>query len=241
MTPRTLWRAALGTLVAALFVALQFAGLAAASAQGGTVSISTDKSQYQVGDTVNVCYSVAAAGPFTIFDIQANGNSRVFFAGVDDGTGGCLPGTVTPPTGTECLIISDLGGSAGSAQTCFQVLGQSPQPPSNQQCGTVSVLNGHVTSTDAFSVESCFAQSYQYCSPATLEYDDHGIDSGTRYSFSLQSNGSACGIAEVVQRYTLPISGTPPILGSCVGLTQTQFGLLFTSCQGGENVLVPLG
>lgn len=241
MSGRDIRRLSSGIGVAALLIGLQLLRLAPVGAQPGTVTVSTDRSQYQVGDAISVCYSVAGPGPFTITDTQANGKSHTFFSGVDDGSGGCLAGSVTPPTGSECLSITALGGSGGSAQTCFQVLGQAP--PSSQQCGTVSTLNDHVTSSGAQQVENCFSQAYQQCSPATLEYDDHGIDNGTHYTFSLQSNGSACAITEDVRGYSavLPFPPGPPELGTCAGLSGTQFGLLFTSCEGGENVLVPAG
>jgi hypothetical protein len=162
---------------------------------------------------------------------------------VDDGMGGCLAGSVTPPTGTECLNIVAQGGYGGSAQTCFQVLGSVPPPlpppPANQVCGTVSALNGHVTSIGAQGEEDCFYHAYLNCSPYSINFNSAQIDSGTKYSFQVQSNGGICAIVETVQNYTLPISGAPPVLGNCAGVTETQFGLLFLSCQGGGNVLVP--
>jgi hypothetical protein len=100
-----------------------------AVAQSGVVSITTDRSQYQPGDSIRVCYTVAGPGPFTITDTQADGSIHTFFSGVDDGTGGCLTGTVTPPMGTECLRISASGGFGGSSQTCFQVGGGIVPPP----------------------------------------------------------------------------------------------------------------
>jgi hypothetical protein len=231
---RNLKRLALAAGLGALLIGLHIVGAAPALAQFGSVSITTDKTAYSPGDQLWVCYTVVVPGFFTITDTQANGGSHVFFAGLDDGTGGCLAGTVTPPSGNECLSIVAGGGSA---QACFQVLGQTPP---SQQCGTVSVLNGHVTSSGAQQMESCFYQAYQQCSPAGLLFTDAQIDAGTKYEFQVQSNGGFCSIIEGVQHYTLPIPpGQPPKLGSCVGVTQTPSGLLFIACQGGGNVLVP--
>jgi hypothetical protein len=235
----TIRQLSLIAVVVTLFVVLLGVELPAALAQAGSISITTDKSQYQPGDSIQVCYMVAAPGPFTITDQQADGSSQVFFSGVDDGTGGCLGGTVTPPAGTECLSITDRDGSGGSAQTCFQVLGQGSQPPTRQQCGMVSALNGQVTSSGAAQSEDCFYQAYQACSPATLEYNDHRVDSGTRYTFSLQSSDSSCPITESVQRYTLPMPPGSPELSTCADLIQNQFGLFFRSCQRGTTVNVP--
>jgi hypothetical protein len=115
------------------------------------LSISTNRSSYNIGDPIQVCYQVPAPGPVTITDILANGTQQTFFSGYDDGTGGCLPGTVTPPAGTECLRIQ-FGGGGGQipgpiigpsiAQTCFQVRGPLPPPPA----GWVSVGSARVDS-----------------------------------------------------------------------------------------------
>jgi hypothetical protein len=86
---------------------------------GCGVSITTDQAQYRIGASLRVCYTVPAPGPMTITDRLANGTSQVFFQGIDDGTGGCLGGRITPPVGTECLQIE---ASGASAQACFQVV-----------------------------------------------------------------------------------------------------------------------
>ena len=86
-----------------------------------TAFISTDKSVYQIGELIRICYDVPGPGPVTITDIQPNG-SHVLLSGYEDGTGACFLATVTPPPGIECLRLdfSSAAGS-GSRQTCFQV------------------------------------------------------------------------------------------------------------------------
>ena len=90
-------------LAGAMGLLLNLAHPSPGFAQYGGVSITTDRGQYQPGESIRVCYTVAAPGPFRITDTQADGTVHTFFSGYDDGTGGCLLGTVTPPAGTECL------------------------------------------------------------------------------------------------------------------------------------------
>ncbi len=93
-------------------------------------AIWTDKSQYQIGDTIQYCYSVPQPAHVTITDIQPGGASQIALDADDDGTGGCLQGTITPPTGTERLHLSVTlnGTSLGSADTSFTVGGSSCAP-----------------------------------------------------------------------------------------------------------------
>ena len=87
-------------------------------------TITTNKSTYQIGEIMQVCYRVPGPGLVSIVDITPDGHSQIFFTATDDGTGGCIQGTVTPPSGTECLRL-DFTSAAGAAtaRTCFQVAG----------------------------------------------------------------------------------------------------------------------
>jgi hypothetical protein len=204
---------------------------------GCGASISTDQSQYNVGASIRICYSVPGPGAFTITDNQPDGSSHTFFSGVDDGTGGCLGGIVTPPSGTECLQLSASGGSGGSAQACFQVIGQGSG--SAGDCGSVSVLGGHVTSSNAQQVESCFYQAYQQCSPATMSATLNGVDAGTTHTFSLQNSSGGCTIFDARQTRVIPRPPGPATTVTCAALTDTGSGLLFSSCGTFGDVLVP--
>jgi len=89
-------------------------------------AIWTDKPQYQVGDTITYCYSVPQPAHVRIIDVEADGTSQVVVDGNDDGTGGCKQAQITPPTGTEQLLLTvydQTGGLIGQAQTSFQVVG----------------------------------------------------------------------------------------------------------------------
>jgi hypothetical protein len=94
-------------------------------------TITTDRTSYHYGDPITICYRVPGPGPVTITDQLADGTSKLFFSDFDDGTGGCLPGTVTPPAGVECMILThtDAYGRQSTAQTCFQVINPLPPPP----------------------------------------------------------------------------------------------------------------
>jgi hypothetical protein len=89
----------------------------------GGLAIYTNANSYLVGSSISVCYRVPAPGPIVITDTLANGQAHTFFSGYDDGTGGCIPGVITPPTGTECMSISFTypNGVPIQNQTCFQV------------------------------------------------------------------------------------------------------------------------
>jgi hypothetical protein len=86
------------------------------------ISITADRAQYSVGDTVRICYTVPGAGEVAITDTMADGYRQILLAGADDGTGGCIMGVAVPPLGRECVRL-DFAGAAGSGyrETCFTV------------------------------------------------------------------------------------------------------------------------
>lgn len=88
----------------------------------GALRIYTDRQFYNVGDAIDVCYRVPAPGAVTIIDQIEEDTPTTFFSGYDDGTGGCIPGTITPPTGRECMTIEFTysSGQRITAETCFQ-------------------------------------------------------------------------------------------------------------------------
>jgi hypothetical protein len=216
-------------------------------AQASSVSISTDRSQYQVGDTAQVCYTVAGPGPVSITDMQADGSSHNLFATSDDGTGYCFAATITPPSGNECLSISATSnGTVGSSNTCFQVV-QGPAngtPSGAADCGRVSVLGpsgASPTNSDAQANEDCFFQAYQSCTPATLEASFSGVDAGTRHTFSLQGSAGSCSISDMQQHFVVPRPPLPGTTVTCSSLSRgSDGGLLFSNC-GGSDISVPPG
>ena len=94
---------------------------------GGQLKITTNQSFYGVGQHIEVCYEVPAAGWIHITDHQGQSGQFVhtLLYGYDDGTGGCFVGVITPPFGHECLKITYWFPHGGplTKQTCFTVLG----------------------------------------------------------------------------------------------------------------------
>jgi hypothetical protein len=89
---------------------------------GATAMVTTDKADYRIGEALTFCFTVPGPGPITITDRLANGQQNVLVEWHDDGRGACFSGTVTPPSGRECLRL-DYTGPAGSSstETCFNV------------------------------------------------------------------------------------------------------------------------
>jgi hypothetical protein len=212
-----------------------------ARAQSGSVTVSTDKMQYQVGESVRICYTVAGPGPITITDILADGTRQQLFQGVDDGTGYCFNGSITPPVGTECLAFESISEAGnGSSRTCFQVNSVGPVT-SGADCGQITVLNSRIVTPDSRTAESCFFQAYSQCNPATLLVSLNGVDAGIRHGFSLSGFSANCTISDNQQHFVVPRPPQPGTTVDCAGLIQTpDGGLLFQSC-GGNDVAVPAG
>jgi hypothetical protein len=110
------------------------------------LGISSDASQYTVGSSIAICYSLPGPGGITITDLQGS-SSNVLLSGQDDGTGDCVGGTVSPPVGRECARI-DYTGSSGStsAQACWTV--------SAGGAGTTSTSGGTTSASDPYYVLS---------------------------------------------------------------------------------------
>jgi hypothetical protein len=70
-----------------------------------TLRIWTDRKSYYLGDTLQVCFRVPAPGNIQIIDLMPDGTRHTLWAWYDDGRGDCMLAYVTPPTGTECLLL----------------------------------------------------------------------------------------------------------------------------------------
>ena len=130
----------------------QAAAQSVQTVQPGTAAIFTDRQQYTIGDPIQVCYRIPVPGFITILDLPSSQQTQVFFQGPSNGTGGCLPGTITPPAGNECLVLTypQAGGGTGRAQTCFQVLG--PTPPT----GWIEVGSAQVDASGSYNFDGRF-------------------------------------------------------------------------------------
>jgi hypothetical protein len=106
---------------AALVATIALVGAKTASADGP--NIWTDKAVYHVGEPIMICYTVPGPGWTRILDHTPGGGTHTLISGHDDGTGGCFFGTVTPPTGHECLRINwTLTDMVFTKTTCLWVI-----------------------------------------------------------------------------------------------------------------------
>jgi len=136
----------------------------------------------------------------------------------------------------QSVVINSSGGICINGQL---LLGPS-SPAAVEQCGSVTSLNGHVTSPGAQQAEDCFFQAYQQCTPATLTATLNGVDAGTTHMFSLQPTGGTCLITDVAQTHVYPGPRLgPPVTVTCASLAQTASGLLFAGCGSLGDLLVP--
>jgi hypothetical protein len=140
-------------------------------AQSGPVSITTDKSQYQVGEAIRICYRVPGPGRVTITDTQG-GTSKVILSGNDDGRGDCVVGRVEPPPGQECFRL-DYAGSRGTAtaQTCITIVGQPSNNPGAGNPGGGTTGGGASGSSPAGTASiTTDKTTYQFDEPIRICY-----------------------------------------------------------------------
>ena len=104
-------------------------------------TITTDKTVYEGGETVRICYTVPWAGTVTITGTRADGMRRVLLDVYDDGTGWCFDTTAVPLAARECLSLNYDGGS-NSAWACFEV--REPQSIQVPAPGSASLQAGEV-------------------------------------------------------------------------------------------------
>jgi hypothetical protein len=108
----------------------------------GQTRITTDKASYVVGEPITVSYTLPGPGQIRITDRQG-GQVSTLRSGFSAQTSGTIQGTVTPPTGQECLTLEYTPGpkvltegtavqrmlvenpgvqnGPATAETCFQV------------------------------------------------------------------------------------------------------------------------
>jgi hypothetical protein len=90
-----------------------------------SLSIYLSGSLFRVGDPIDVCYRVPAPGPVRIIDQIDSFTPLTYLSGIDDGTGGCVPGTVPAGIGLRCWTIDFTyiaDGGTATAQACAQII-----------------------------------------------------------------------------------------------------------------------
>jgi hypothetical protein len=105
-------------------------------------------------------------------------------------------------------------------------------------CGTVQVGMERVTSSDAAQAETCFAQAYQRCAPATISASFVDLDYSARYTFVIEPYGFTCAVGalwNVGRRSPLGNAG----VGYCGGVRLQADGLHVLGCQQIGDVGIP--
>jgi len=150
-----------------------------------TVNIWTDKSNYVVGETLTVFFSVSQAAFIYIYDIQPDGIVRLIFPNaysqgnfVSAGTHALPDGpykfTVAPPTGTEHLQIFaspvDLGLTPPYFGEQYPMVGSTPGSASTQiQAQILGIVPQPVWAT-AWASFTIRQQTYGYYPPGYYSY-----------------------------------------------------------------------
>ena len=145
-----------------------------------TVSIWTDKSNYMVGETLTIFFSVSQAAFIYIYDIQPDGIVRLVFpnaysqanfvsAGTHSLPDGLYKFTVAPPTGTEHLQIFASPVNLGLAPPYFgepfPMAGSNPGSASGQIRAQIRGIVPEPVWATAWTSFTIYQQTYGYYQP----------------------------------------------------------------------------
>jgi len=95
----------------------------------------TNKTQYRVGEFVQICYALQGPGQVTLILAGPSGGGGQILNAQDNGTGGCTAIQATLPFGRWCATMTWIGSvdprgtapgqlSSLNSQACYQVIGQ---------------------------------------------------------------------------------------------------------------------
>jgi len=116
-------------------------------------------------------------------------------------------------------------------------------PAQVQKCGTLhNRLNGLPPADKAIAaqVEQCFYQAYKQCQPATLIFEQNGLDAGTINNFSLKNVNGTCTVTDGFQHYVAPRPPSAPMLFTCASMDMQADGLHIHACGDANTVWIPL-
>ncbi len=129
-------------------------------------------------------------------------------------------------------------------------VGSQPSTPSTptpthplqvKNCGSLHTIRLLLVPTDqdlAKQDETCFAQAYAACHPATLVYSQSSLDTGTIHNFSIKNQNGKCTITDMVQTYVAPRSPHTTGIYTCGSLALKADGLYVYSCGTVGDVFV---
>ncbi len=109
-----------------------------------------------------------------------------------------------------------------------------PTPPLQvKNCGSLHTIRLLLVPTDqeiAKQDETCFAQAYAACHPATLVYSQSSLDTGTIHNFSIKNENGKCTITDMVQTFVAPRPPHTTATYTCGSLALKADGLHVYSC-----------
>ena len=138
---------------------------------------------------------------------------------------------------SACGYNGTVGGSPSTPAT------PTPTPPLQvKNCGSLHTIRSLVVPTDqqiAKQDETCFAQAYVACRPATLSYSQSSLDTGTIHNFSIKNQNGKCTIIDVVQTYVAPKSPKTTGTYTCGSAALKAGGLYIYSCGPVGDIFIP--
>ena len=143
------------------------------------------------------------------------------------------------------LLVVISAGIAACASSSSGSQNPTPTPTTStqvQKCGSVRTnpRGTPLNESTAKQAVDCFWQAYQKCHAASLSFTSTGVDTVAVHTFTIQSNGEQCTIADAVQHAIVPAPLSAAKTYTCTGVTQQADGLHFASCGNDGNIVVPL-
>ena len=117
---------------------------------------------------------------------------------------------------------------------------QTAAPPATCGSAWTHSLNGqtHLLGADHGAL-TCFDLAARACRPASLHVSEFGVDTGTDYTFTIESGGPSCRVTEASNFYSANGGGStgPVTTTSCLRTAVTGGGVSL-SCAG-QDLLIP--
>lgn len=138
-----------------------------------------------------------------------------------------------------CAVI--VAAAAAAAVITWQVSQhQAAAPPANCGSAWTHSLSGQTQLLGAdHGALTCFDAAARACRPASLHVTEFGVDTGTDYTFTIESGGASCRVTEQSNFYSANGGGStgPVTTTSCLRTAVTSAGVSLTCA--GQNVLIP--
>ncbi|HEX6483026.1 MAG TPA: hypothetical protein VF043_29635 [Ktedonobacteraceae bacterium] len=141
------------------------------------------------------------------------------------------------------ILLLSACGYNGSAVGSPAPTSPTPTPPLQvKNCGSLHTMRLLLVPTDqqiAKQDETCFAQAYAACHPATLSYSQNSLDTGTIHNFSIKNQNGKCTITDVVQTFVAPRAPKTSGTYTCGSAAFKADGLHIYSCGPVGDIFMP--